>query len=60
MIKEVASHIPGVEIMPMISLGIFFLFFLGLSIWVLRAKKEDMDRRSRLPLDQDETEMTKN
>jgi cytochrome c oxidase cbb3-type subunit IV len=51
MIKEVASHIPGIGILPMISLGIFFLFFVGLGLWVWRANKSEMEDRGKMPLE---------
>jgi cytochrome c oxidase cbb3-type subunit IV len=50
MIKDVARAIPGVEIYPIISLGIFFLFFTVLTVYVLRSKKKTMEEISRLPL----------
>lgn len=51
MIKDVARAIPGVEIYPIISLSIFFLFFTVLSIYVIRSKKEKMDELRRMPLE---------
>ena len=52
MIKDVARAIPGVEIYPIISLSIFFLFFTVLSLYVVRSKKEKMDELRRLPLEE--------
>lgn len=54
MIKEVARSIPNIEVYPIISLSIFFLFFLGLGWYVIRAKKEEMNRKKNIPLE-DET-----
>lgn len=54
MLKFVKNHmesIAGIEIYPIISLLIFFLFFAGLFYWVLTAKKEYIDRMSDIPLD---------
>jgi cbb3-type cytochrome oxidase subunit 3 len=45
--------IEGVGIYPMISLLIFFIFFAVLFFWVLKAKKEYIEKVSRLPLDND-------
>ena len=44
--------IAGIEIYPLISLLLFFSFFVILFWWVLTAKKEYIDQVSRIPLDQ--------
>jgi len=41
--------ITGVGIFPLTSLLIFFLFFTGLSIWVLRADKKYMVSMKNIP-----------
>jgi cbb3-type cytochrome oxidase subunit 3 len=54
MLKFVKSHletITGIEIYPLISLVIFFTFFLGLFWWVFTAKKDYIKSMSRIPLD---------
>ncbi len=54
MLKFVKDHmatIDGVEIYPIISLSIFFLFFVGLFWWVFSAKKDYIQQVSELPLD---------
>lgn len=54
MLKFVKHHmesISGIEIYPIISLSIFFIFFLILGWWVLRAKKEHITYLSNLPLE---------
>ena len=38
MYKNVLQAIAGIEIYPMISFAIFFLFFLGLLVYVARGK----------------------
>jgi len=43
--------IDGVAIYPIISLLIFFIFFVLLFLWVLTAKKQYIDEVSRLPFD---------
>ncbi|MAQ76373.1 MAG: CcoQ/FixQ family Cbb3-type cytochrome c oxidase assembly chaperone [Aquimarina sp.] len=56
MLKFVKGHmesIEGIEIYPMISLLIFFLFFVALFWWVFTAKKEHIKEVSQLPLDQE-------
>lgn len=54
MLKFIKGHmesIVGVEIYPMISLLIFFTFFVALFWWVFTAKKEYIKKVSCLPLD---------
>lgn len=54
MLKFVKNHmdsISDIEIYPLISLSIFFLFFLLLFWWVFSAKKEYIKKVSQLPLD---------
>ncbi|KGL61700.1 cytochrome c oxidase subunit IV [Polaribacter sp. Hel1_85] len=55
MLKFVKNHmesITGIEIYPLISLIIFFTFFVALFWWVLTAKKEYINKVSNLPFDQ--------
>ena len=40
MYKNVLQAIDGIEIYPLISFGIFFLFFLGLIVYVALMDKE--------------------
>ncbi|MBC2845817.1 CcoQ/FixQ family Cbb3-type cytochrome c oxidase assembly chaperone [Winogradskyella flava] len=54
MLKFVKNHmesITGIEIYPLISLLIFFVFFIALFYWVITAKKEYITTVSNLPLD---------
>lgn len=54
MLKFVKHHmetIAGIEVFPLISLIIFFVFFLGLFIYVLRSNGKKIDEISRIPLD---------
>jgi len=46
--------IMGIELFPMIALLIFFVFFLGLILWVFTYKKEAINELSMLPLQNDE------
>tara|TARA_R110002073_G_scaffold72537_1_gene177431 strand:- start:425657 stop:425824 length:168 start_codon:yes stop_codon:yes gene_type:complete len=48
--------IEGISIYPIISLLIFFIFFAVLFLWVLKAKKEYIEKVSKLPLDNDNTD----
>ena len=54
MLKFVKNHmesIAGVEIYPIISLLIFFIFFVALFWWVFTAKKDYIKTVSNIPLD---------
>ena len=54
MLKFVKNHmesITGIEIYPMISLLIFFSFFVILFWWVFTAKKDYIKTVSNIPLD---------
>ncbi len=52
-IKHNLETIAGVEIYPVISLLIFFTFFVGLSIWVFTYSKEKINELSDIPLKED-------
>lgn len=54
MLKFIKGHmesIEGIEIYPIISLLIFFIFFLVLFLWVFTAKKNYIEAVSKIPLD---------
>ncbi len=50
-IKHHMTGIDGIEIYPIISLLIFFVFFVALFFWVITAKKKHLDHVSNLPFD---------
>jgi len=54
MLKFIKNHmisIDGIEVYPIISLLIFFGFFIALGWWVIKSKKTYIDKVSQLPLD---------
>lgn len=51
-IKQYAETISHVAIYPMISLLIFFLFFLTLLVYVKKIDKEKLQVLSGIPLDE--------
>lgn len=56
MLKFIKGHmetIAGVEIYPIISLLIFFIFFVLLFWWVFTARKEYIQTVENLPLETD-------
>lgn len=53
-VKGNLEIIDGVAIFPIISLLIFFTFFVGLFIYVFTRKKEYINEVSHLPLEEDD------
>lgn len=47
---EILSSIENIEIYPIISLTIFFLFFIGMFWWVVRVDKNYVDHMKEMPL----------
>ena len=50
-VKQYAESIEGIHIYPMISLVIFFLFFVVLLYYVKKMDKAKVKEISRIPLD---------
>ncbi len=50
-IKQHMASIIGIEIYPVISFLIFFLFFLAILIWVVKGNKNYFSKMSELPLE---------
>jgi cytochrome c oxidase cbb3-type subunit 4 len=48
--------IEGVNIYPIISLLVFFCFFIALTIWALRADRKHLHYMQNLPIDNDSPE----
>lgn len=59
-IKHHMTEIDGIEIYPIISLIIFFLFFTALTWWVVTSKKDYLDKVSQIPFENDMIDNTKN
>ena len=51
--KNYLETIDGVATYPMVSLAIFFLFFVALFAWVFTASKTYINQVSALPLEED-------
>jgi len=49
-IKHNIETISGIEIYPILSLLIFFFFFVGLGFWVFSYKKDKIQEMSEIPL----------
>ncbi len=52
-IKGNLENIEGVEVYPIISLLIFFIFFTALFWWVFTTKKTHIEAVSNIPLEDD-------
>lgn len=59
-VKGPLESIDGVEIYPIISLLIFFIFFTALFWWVFTAKKEYISDVSSIPLEFESDEESHN
>lgn len=55
-IKHNMETIIGIEIFPIISFLIFFLFFIVLFVWVYQMKKTEVNALAALPLDEKSAE----
>lgn len=54
MLKFIKHHmetIIGIEIYPIISLTIFFLFFISMIYWVIRMDRKYINKVGNLPLE---------
>ncbi|MGK7389976.1 MAG: CcoQ/FixQ family Cbb3-type cytochrome c oxidase assembly chaperone [Candidatus Cyclobacteriaceae bacterium M2_1C_046] len=55
-IKHHVDTIVGIEIFPLISFVIFFLFFVLMTIWIIRMDKGEVKRISEIPLKNENSE----
>ena len=53
MIRNILTHIGGIENFGLISIGLFFTFFLGMLIWAFGRQRSYLDAMSVLPLERD-------
>ncbi|AXB57238.1 MULTISPECIES: cytochrome c oxidase subunit IV [Flavobacterium] len=58
-IKHNMETISGIEIYPILSLLIFFFFFVGLGFWVFSYRKDKIQEMSSIPLDEGLVVITK-
>jgi cytochrome c oxidase cbb3-type subunit IV len=50
------ESITGVGIYPLVSFLIFFFFFIGVTVMVIRADKKNLRDAAMLPLDNEDTQ----
>ena len=60
MIKNVIEHLAKVDTYGVISIVLFFTFFIGMLLWAFTLKKGYLNSMSTLPLDGGETASTSN
>lgn len=58
MIKNVVSHIRGVELYGIISILLFFTVFICLMVWAFRLKKSYLSSMQVLPLNDEPSHET--
>ena len=54
MFKNIFESISGISIFGLISMIFFFLIFLGVIYWVIRADKNYLKKMENMPLDSSE------
>jgi len=59
MIANVLRHIAGIEAYGLASIGLFFLFFLGMLVWAMCLKKAFLKSMAALPLEDDDASTDK-
>jgi len=57
MFKEVLQSIEGIEFYTIVSMIIFILFFIGMTIWLFKVDKKYIETMSKLPLKEDNIEI---
>lgn len=58
MFKEVLQSIEGIEFFTIVSMLIFILFFIGMTIWLFKVDKKYIKTMSELPLEGDNNEFS--
>jgi len=58
MFKEVLQSIEGIEFYTIVSMLIFILFFVGMTIWLLKVDKKYIKTMSELPLEENNNEFS--
>lgn len=53
MIKNVLTHIGGIEAYGILSVCLFFVVFTGMLVWALRLNRQELDACGRIPLADD-------
>lgn len=54
MYMDILRAIAGIEIFPILSLLVFFVFFAAMLVWAARLDRRQLARHARLPLEGDD------
>jgi hypothetical protein len=57
MIRNVLTHMDGIEVYGLISILLFFFFFAGTLVWAFRLNRHHLDAMGRIPLDETSVEV---
>lgn len=60
MFKDFIKESAGIEIYPLLSLSIFFIFFVLVVVWAIIVKKEYLQEMKHMPLQNEDEEGTGN
>ncbi|MCX6291011.1 MAG: cytochrome C oxidase Cbb3 [Bacteroidetes bacterium] len=55
MLKHYFEGVSGINIYPIFSLLVFFVFFLAIATWLMKADKKHLEEMSRKPLESNES-----
>lgn len=55
MFKHYFEQLDNIQIYPLISLSVFFAFFIGLIWWVIKADKQYIAEMEKMPLTDNKT-----
>ena len=53
MYKNVLRSITDIEVLPVVALVVFVLFFTGLLVWTFLQRKDKMEKMAHLPLEEE-------
>ena len=59
MFKHYFEQLDNIQIYPIISLSVFFAFFIGLIWWVIRADKSYISEMAKMPLNTEQMNNSK-
>jgi len=59
MFKHYFEQLDNIQIYPLISLSIFFAFFIGLIWWVVKTDKAYINKMEKMPFDDNENDQFK-
>jgi hypothetical protein len=58
MYKDILQSISGIELYAIVAMIIFILFFVGITIWVIKVDKNYIKKMSELPIEEDNNKIS--